>query len=841
MSGGQVVEEDERTWGVGPFFIGKAVAGGKGWGQLGAASQGNDRRSQRPLDYPFLAVFLWLAAAPASKMAASRLMQRKPRGGNSRRIVDGGRFAAANPTMPAFGVAITGRGRRGGSGWRPRRLYLLVVTAEHRGLAAEGKREEEERLRPFEVARREEISSVVIRSDRKPETHVPALATESADIHFLRENAQTKPAVERQNQEAEARMEAFMADHSSLAAMMREILHHGRGMMPTSTDRTKSATKDELGRLLIRACLRQDTGDAERRRATPAKRRGSGEARSLPPRGRARIVDEVVVPESATSIGPDLGEGGSMMPSRTSHTSAEGRRRWSLTAEGGADGRETADVIGASSRADAVPTRRAGKELMVDPRLDLYVANFSCDRVEEEPGPSGTKELANALGVGQEQKEDDPDSAARDMRTTLLTQGAARSVEEDGTHLTCHTFAGYRGPWTSALGRGAGLAPTSVPEEVLGGQDSSADRFSAAATVPSVCVLPIAMAPRKDKHIAKDIESQEVTEEEMVVETAVEAPQPSMKDFMAILVRLQERLDNLEKKEDIRRVVERLDNIERRLLEAPSAAPPLPPASASHDVPSTSYTQQGGLSESAMRQMLNQMQQTIIQSVRPSNGKCLLSPPTREGRSATIAPPLQGDNAEFDEDKGEEHYQGGRKAQNRDRFPPRRQGGLDDRMPTWKLECPMFNGKNTRDWLYKVERNPNIGWADFRAAMMRRFEDSRFADFNVQLKSLTQTSSVIDYQDQFESLACLVTGWDDEALVGVFIGGLQLEIQLSVLGQPSRELQECMRVARHKEDKMRRKQEIRKSYKDVQREKKHYEKPPSPRAIKPASGKTHEG
>ncbi|XP_031494887.1 uncharacterized protein LOC116260570 [Nymphaea colorata] len=192
-------------------------------------------------------------------------------------------------------------------------------------------------------------------------------------------------------------------------------------------------------------------------------------------------------------------------------------------------------------------------------------------------------------------------------------------------------------------------------------------------------------------------------------------------------------------------------------------------------------------------------------------------------------------------------------------------------MPTWKLECPMFNGKNTRDWLYEVERyfqclgvppehqltyamlllegpalqwyryithkNPNITWADFRAAMMRRFEDSWFADFNVQLKSLTQTGSVIDYQDQFESLACLVTGWDDEALVGAFIGRLQPEIQLSVLGQPSRELQECMHVARHKEDKMRRKQEIRKSYKDVQREKKHYGKPPSPRAIKLAAEK----
>ncbi|KAF3787449.1 hypothetical protein EJ110_NYTH14996 [Nymphaea thermarum] len=346
------------------------------------------------------------------------------------------------------------------------------------------------------------------------------------------------------------------------------------------------------------------------------------------------------------------------------------------------------------------------------------------------------------------------------------------------------------------------------------------------------------MTPRKDKQIAKDIESQEVTEGEIVAETMEEVPTSTLSNILDKLARMDTRMEAMEigmeanRKETIAGLLEvKGDNLEKK--------------------------------------------EDIRRSVKPSDGKGLLSPPTREGRSATIAPALQGDDAEFDEDEGEEHYQGGCRAQNRDRFPPRRQGGLDDRMPTWKLECPMFNGKNTMDWLYKVEmyfqclgvppeyqltyvmllfeepalkwyqnithRNPNLGWADFRAAMMPRFEDSRFADFNLQLKSLTQTGSVIDYQDQFESLMCLVTGWEDEALVGAFIGGLQLEIQLSVLGQPSRELQECMCVARHKEDKMRRKLEIRKSYKEVQREKKRYGKPPSPRAIKPAPGKTHEG
>ncbi|KAF3786760.1 hypothetical protein EJ110_NYTH13500 [Nymphaea thermarum] len=49
--------------------------------------------------------------------------------------------------------------------------------------------------------------------------------------------------------------------------------------------------------------------------------------------------------------------------------------------------------------------------------------------------------------------------------------------------------------------------------------------------------------------------------------------------------------------------------------------------------------------------------------------------------------------------------------------------------------------------------------------LMCRFEDFHFNDFNVQLTNLTQTGSVLEYQHKFESLSCLVTSWNDEALV----------------------------------------------------------------------------
>ncbi|XP_049932475.1 uncharacterized protein LOC116249967 isoform X1 [Nymphaea colorata] len=174
---------------------------------------------------------------------------------------------------------------------------------------------------------------------------------------------------------------------------------------------------------LSRSPSRQDVGDAVRRRATPAKRRGSGEARSLSPRGRARTADEGVVQETAAAIEPDEDEGGSRVPSGTGHTSEEGRRSWPLMAEGGANRREAASGTRATTRADPIPTRRAGKEPMVDPRLDLFMANPSCNRFEEVPGPSGTKGLDNTRSVGLVLREDDTDSATLGKKTTLPESG----------------------------------------------------------------------------------------------------------------------------------------------------------------------------------------------------------------------------------------------------------------------------------------------------------------------------------------------------------------------------------------------------------------------------------
>ncbi|XP_031478539.1 uncharacterized protein LOC116249553 [Nymphaea colorata] len=168
-------------------------------------------------------------------------------------------------------------------------------------------------------------------------------------------------------------------------------------------------------------------------------------------------------------------------------------------------------------------------------------------------------------------------------------------------------------------------------------------------------------------------------------------------------------------------------------------------------------------------------------------------------------------------------------------------------LPLPRMECPTFNGTKVRDWVCKVEKyfqcqrvaheqkidrammyfednalhwyqytmrkTPNQGWDQFRAGLIERFERASQRDFNVQLNSLKQTGTVLEYQDQFERLSCLVEDWNEDALVGAFIAGLQPEIRLAVQTQESRDLRICMKVARDKEEKMELKRAIRKDAK----------------------------
>ena len=59
---------------------------------------------------------------------------------------------------------------------------------------------------------------------------------------------------------------------------------------------------------------------------------------------------------------------------------------------------------------------------------------------------------------------------------------------------------------------------------------------------------------------------------------------------------------------------------------------------------------------------------------------------------------------------------------------------------------------------------------------LARFGPSECKDFDEALSRIKQTSSLREYQREFERLGNRVRGWTQRALVGTFMGGLKTDI-----------------------------------------------------------------
>lgn len=82
-------------------------------------------------------------------------------------------------------------------------------------------------------------------------------------------------------------------------------------------------------------------------------------------------------------------------------------------------------------------------------------------------------------------------------------------------------------------------------------------------------------------------------------------------------------------------------------------------------------------------------------------------------------------------------------------------------------------------------------------------------DYDIELKNLKQTTSVQDYQGQFENLATTVS-WTPKSLIAAFIGGLKEEIQISMRTEKYTNLVECFAKARTIEEKKKKKMALKK-------------------------------
>uniref|UniRef100_A0A2N9FZS8 Reverse transcriptase n=1 Tax=Fagus sylvatica TaxID=28930 RepID=A0A2N9FZS8_FAGSY len=128
-------------------------------------------------------------------------------------------------------------------------------------------------------------------------------------------------------------------------------------------------------------------------------------------------------------------------------------------------------------------------------------------------------------------------------------------------------------------------------------------------------------------------------------------------------------------------------------------------------------------------------------------------------------------------------------------------GGVQARFS--RLDFPRFNGEDPTGWIYKADQffryqgtaeaerillasfhlqdealqwyqwyertNPNVHWGEFTQALCVRFGPSEYEDFDEALSRLRQTTTVRDYQSQFERLAARVQNWPEKALIGCYI------------------------------------------------------------------------
>ena len=161
-------------------------------------------------------------------------------------------------------------------------------------------------------------------------------------------------------------------------------------------------------------------------------------------------------------------------------------------------------------------------------------------------------------------------------------------------------------------------------------------------------------------------------------------------------------------------------------------------------------------------------------------------------------------------------------------------GGVQARFS--RLDFPRFNGEDPTGWIYKADQffryqgtaeaerillasfhlqdealqwyqwyertNPNVRWGEFTQALCVRFGPSEYEDFDEALSRLRQTTTVRDYQSQFERLAARVQNWPEKALIGCYIGGLREDIRAEVkLFRPTT-LLHATSLARLQEDKI---------------------------------------
>ncbi|PNX94328.1 Ty3/gypsy retrotransposon protein, partial [Trifolium pratense] len=152
-----------------------------------------------------------------------------------------------------------------------------------------------------------------------------------------------------------------------------------------------------------------------------------------------------------------------------------------------------------------------------------------------------------------------------------------------------------------------------------------------------------------------------------------------------------------------------------------------------------------------------------------------------------------------------------------------------------KLDIPRFDGSDPLGWIFKInqffdyhttpeeqrlriasfymdgealtwfqwmhQNGQILTWATFLHALETRFAPSQYEDPRGALFKLSQTSTVKEYQNQFEALANRITGLPPSCYLSCFISGLKPAIRREVLAFQPVTLIQAISLAKLQEDK----------------------------------------
>ncbi|XP_061348530.1 uncharacterized protein LOC133293925 [Gastrolobium bilobum] len=113
-----------------------------------------------------------------------------------------------------------------------------------------------------------------------------------------------------------------------------------------------------------------------------------------------------------------------------------------------------------------------------------------------------------------------------------------------------------------------------------------------------------------------------------------------------------------------------------------------------------------------------------------------------------------------------------------------------------------FEGKALA-WFQWVHKNTVIdSWSGFSKALQSRFGPSEMEDYQGKLTKLIQLGTVMEYQEQFETISNQVDGLSESFLVSCFISGLKPEILHDVSSFRPTSLTHAMSLAKIQESKI---------------------------------------